>query len=208
MAVIVDSGSIFDYEIYWSTGQSHIELLSMDPGFYSVIVRDSNGCRQYASAELHDPDSIFISSINTTPADSGSPGNIVIVASAGGDTLLYSIDGVNYQSMAIFSVPANGYYSAYVKNSSGCVVQQAVLVSIHEWEENFGWHLYPNPVQTELMIQGAIANATLSVYDLQGREVYEAVPATSSFKLQTSTLENGVYLLRLGNTSRRFVVMH
>jgi hypothetical protein len=218
LAVTVDSGSIFDYNILWSNGPTSPEVLSMVPGFYTVTVRDTaTNCRRFATAELHNPDTILISAINIHAADSVTPGNITIVASAGHDPLLYSLDGTNYQQTATFSVPVNGTYTVYIRNSSGCVVQQSVVVSdVDELlNSDFGFRIFPNPANDQLNIYSSIAeNSPLEVYDVSGRKIYESAaslvsrPSPSSLTISTSNFSPGVYLLRFRNTTRRFVVMH
>ena len=42
----------------------------------------------------------------------------------------YSIDGVNYQSSNVFTVPKNGIYSIYVKDSRENIVTETVIVSV------------------------------------------------------------------------------
>jgi len=59
----------------------------------------------------------------------GTPENIIVNALAGNDALMYSLDGITYQQTATVSVPDNGSYTVYVKNSLGWVVQQSVVVS-------------------------------------------------------------------------------
>lgn len=214
IAVTTDSGSIFDYDILWSNGVAAPECLSMEPGFYTVSVRDTfTGCRRYTTAELHNPDTILISAINIVPAEGGSPGNITVVATAGNDALVYSLDGISYQQTATFSVPTNGTYTIYIKNNSGCVVQQNVIVSGIDELAVDRWQLilYPNPANDELAVyslQFPKARYPLQVFDLRGRKIYEVIPAAYNLQLTTANFESGVYFLRFGNSATKFAVIH
>jgi hypothetical protein len=177
------------------------------------MVRDSSGCRRVASAELHNPDTIVIASINVTPADSVNPGNITIIALSGNEALTYSINGINFLPTATFSVPANGSYTIYMKNSSGCIVQQNVIVSgIDDFSmDDFELSVYPNPANDELTVfspQFSEGKIAVTIYDVAGRRIYEVSPTTINHQLQTTNFANGPYLLRVGNAIRRFVVMH
>ncbi len=218
MAVIVDSGFIYDYDILWSTGNTSPECLSMQPGFYTVSVRDTaTNCRRYMTAEVHNPDTITINAINIIAATDSTPGNISINASAGNEHLLYSLDGSNYQQSAIFSVPVNGTYTVYIKNSSGCIVQQSVLVSGYEelavgpdcCREQLA--VYPNPADemfTVYSLQFTLKQTPLEVYDAIGQEIYSTVPATQNWKLETGNWQSGVYFLRFGNTTKKLTIVH
>ncbi|MES2622268.1 MAG: S8 family serine peptidase [Bacteroidota bacterium] len=214
MAVTVDSGSVFDYSILWSHGPTSPECLSMEPGFYTVIVTETaSGCRRFTTTELHYPDAISISSINTIAATDSTLGNITVVAFAGNEVLEYSLDGSNYQQTATFSIPANGTYTVYVRNSLGCVVQQTVLVSAIEELQvaNYELRISPNPTDDELMIywlQLPMAKLPLQIFDMSGRVIYEATPIDQYYQLPTAKYESGIYFLRYGNTTRKFVVMH
>lgn len=214
MLVTVDTGSIFDYDIAWSHGPTSPECLSMQPGFYTVIVTDtSSGCRRFATSELHYPDAISISAVNIIAATDSTPGNVTVVATAGNEVLMYSIDGTNYQQTATLSVPTNGNYTVYVKNTTGCVVQQNVLVSgVEELRiMNYELRIFPNPADdwvTVYSVQFSEAKLPLQVFDLSGRIIYEATPIDHHHQLPIANYESGIYFLRYGNTTKKFAVMH
>ncbi len=215
LSLAIDSGSSSVHNILWSDTSSNVNLSNRGEGFYTVTVTDSSSCSRFASAELHNPDSVIISNVTTHAADSANAGTIAIGAFAFNESLMYSIDGINYQSNAIFSIPANGNYIVYVRNTSGCVVQQNVLVSSVDELQVAGYELnvYPNPVSDELTVyslQFTAEKTTLQIVDATGRKIAEAIPATSSFKLQTTNFANGIYFLSTESThqklTRRFVV--
>ena len=128
---------------------------------------------------------------------------------------MYSIDGINFQQTATFSIATNGNYTVYVRNTSGCVVQQNIVVSSVDELMLAGYELkvYPNPVGDELTVyslQFAEEKTTLQIVDATGRKIVEAVPTTSSFKLQTANFANGVYFLEVTTkniTARKKIVI-
>lgn len=215
LSLAIDSGSSSLYNILWSDTSTTSNLSNRGEGFYTVTVTDSSGCSRFAAAELHPPDSVIIGNITFVPADSATAGVIHVGAFAFNEPLMYSIDGINYQQTATFSIPSNGNYTVYVRNTSGCVVQQNVLVSSVEELRVAGYELqvYPNPVNEELTVsslQFTKEKTTLQVFDATGRKIVEAIPTTSNFKLQISNLSNGIYFLSAESThhklTRKFVV--
>ena len=56
--------------------------------------------------------------------------------------------------------------------------------------------MYPNPVSNELNIEANSAIQKVAVYNVLGQEVLSSSPKTNSAKLQTSSLQNGVYLVK------------
>lgn len=210
IAAVPSTGSPNDYTFMWNTGTQAIELVSQPPGFYYVMVKDSNNCRRYATTELHYPDSIVINSVNTVGSFGGNPGSITVVAAAGNDTLQYSLDGANYQSTPIFSVPTDGTYTIYVKNSLGCIVSQTVVVnSVSAIVPAVVFSVFPNPVTDELNIYSSEFDGKLQfqLFSAQGQLMESTAPQTTNFKLQTTNLPQGVYYIQIGSSTKKFAVV-
>ena len=62
-------------------------------------------------------------------------------------------------------------------------------------------YAYPNPVQNYLRIEGATADATCTVYDLQGR----ALLHSAAQHIDVTTLQQGSYLLKISNQIIKFI---
>lgn len=56
--------------------------------------------------------------------------------------------------------------------------------------------MYPNPVSNELNIEANSAIQKIAVYNVLGQEVLSSSPKANSAKLQTSSLQNGVYIIK------------
>lgn len=56
--------------------------------------------------------------------------------------------------------------------------------------------MYPNPVSNELTIEANSAIQKIAVYNVLGQKVLSSSPKTNSAKLQTSSLQNGVYIIK------------
>jgi len=57
--------------------------------------------------------------------------------------------------------------------------------------------LFPNPAQNEFQLIGAYAGASLVVFDVAGNIVVETKTTSANFKVDTSSLANGYYIVRL-----------
>ena len=208
------SGTATDYNIVWSNALTADTLQNLAPGFYEATITDTlTGCSRFVNTEVHNPDSIRIVSINTNPSVGGNPGNVIVNALAGNDVLMYSLDGITYQQTAIFSIPDNGNYMVYVKNSLGCVVQQSVVVSgigelaVGNWQLAF----YPNPANDAATIycpQFERQKTVLEIFDVTGRKVFEVTPSAANCELQTANWNNGIYFLKVESITKKFTVVH
>ncbi len=213
------TGSIDDYQYLWSTGATSIEVLNQPPGFYTVSVTDTTGCRKVWTEELHDPDSIRI---NTITVLGGSPANIVVSASAGNSPLTYSIDGSTFQSSALFAVNDTGLYTVYIKTEAGCIKQREVYVlptgigTANDLE--FSYNLYPNPAKDVLNVALEMPIATelkISVHNIVGQTLYSNTKTInaglSNYSIDTQTLADGVYYLSISQSNKavtkKFVVV-
>lgn len=219
-ALAVDvPGNVNDYSFLWSNGWSTPEGVSAAPGFYTVSITDSSGCRRAWTEELHNPDTIIISSINTIPALGGNPGNITVIAVAGNDSLSYSLDGITYQSTPTFSIQSNGNFTMFVKNEEGCVVQQQVVVNtLNEiLTAAFEAVVYPNPATDRLNVELHFAETSavsLSITNSIGQKVWKGEQVFTNgnhfYPIQVSNLAEGIYFLQITSSqmsaTRKFIL--
>ena len=84
-----------------------------------------------------------------------------------------------------------------------------VLMTVHEGVGEVGannFTLYPNPVNDFLKINGENLG-NISVYNALGQKVAEYF-AENELNITTSNYENGVYFVKIGDKTQRFVVTH
>ena len=67
-------------------------------------------------------------------------------------------------------------------------------------------NIYPNPANDYTQIEISHYPTPLCLLDMNGKIVYEDVIQQSSYQLNVSTFEKGIYLLRIGNESNKLVV--
>lgn len=138
-------------------------------------------------------------------------------------------DSATYQWMNCFSdsiVPGatsrtfiptkNGFYAVIITNSTGCTDTSECYsvwnVGLDENSNQNDFSLYPNPAGKVLNIEvNRVLQASLvwvKIFDNIGREVYNQrvqLPESGRLQLNMDKLSPGVYNLKIGNTSHRFV---
>lgn len=210
MAVHSSGLNILNTNVYWSSGLTTPECLNMEPGYYTVRVTDTaTGCRRFITGSLHNPDSIRDNYINFSPPIGGNNGSITVNAIAGNETLQYSLDGTNWQTTATLSIAAEGSYTVYIKNTTGCIVTQTVVVSgVAELAAALPISIYPNPASTEVLITSGVfdGKTLLQVFDVAGRIMLEVWPAMPVYYLNTSLFSAGVYLVKVQGAERKLVI--
>ncbi len=103
------------------------------------------------------------------------------------------------------------YNAAIVTNTTLNTISMALGVK-EEKTENV-YHVFPNPANAELNINfGKNFNGSVSIVDMLGKEVMvKTVDGQLNTTINTSTLEKGVYFIRINNemnTAQRVIVIH
>jgi subtilisin-like proprotein convertase family protein len=97
----------------------------LGPGSYTLTVKDQTGASRITnSVTIVDPPVLtLLASVNEA--------DVSLVASGGTGTLLYSIDGLNFQTDNQFAGLPNGSYSAIVKDQNGCTKRVSFSISVN-----------------------------------------------------------------------------
>ena len=66
--------------------------------------------------------------------------------------------------------------------------------------------LYPNPARDYVILEGIPAGATVAIYTLQGQLIYQAEAASDTLRINLTQLQEGTYLLQVGNETRRLII--
>ena len=117
-------------------GDSTYSFTGLCAGQYDIVVTDANGC------STTPPTTTFIIAPISSIVPAGSPsvfnlngyniscngandGSITAIASGGTGTFTYSIDGINFQSNALFSGLIAGNYTITYKDANNCTATEA-----------------------------------------------------------------------------------
>ena len=99
----------------WSTGATTKEITVGEPGTYTVLLTDVNGCAATKTIEL---EQIDIPRIDTIISNGPS----IIVSTSNDGYFEFSLDGFNFQTSSIFEAVEGGLYTIYVQDTSDCGV--------------------------------------------------------------------------------------
>ncbi len=83
--------------------------------------------------------------------------------------------------------------------------RQFDLSAVRLPEAQEGTALLASPVSEQLTLTGCKAGTTIHVYHLSGRELYKLETKEGKTEIQVGNLPAGVYLLRVGETTIKFM---
>jgi hypothetical protein len=110
-------------------------FMGLRAGYRAITVKDSLGCSQifYAVVNNLAGPKIKISGYTNVVCHGDANGTITATATGGSGTLMFSLDGINYQPSGSFGKLLAGTYGVMVKDSNGCM--DAVQVKLTEPNE-------------------------------------------------------------------------
>jgi subtilisin-like proprotein convertase family protein len=181
----------------------------LSAGVYVIALTDALGDTLIVSVNLDDPPVLVVTAsalLNTLTAS----------ASGGTGALMYSLDGLAFQSSPVFADLPNGIYTITVRDANGCTaVSEPVeidIISTHAPEAERQVRLYPNPNAGRFRIvlaQPVAEGLYLSLYDLHGRLVwqqrYPDAAGQVLWEIHLTDVPAGAYVLHGTDSQQRFV---
>ena len=129
IALSLNQGGIAPYTVNWSNGSTATALTNLNPGTYSVIVRDSAGCVSAYSAQISTVAPIFLNEQLHDPLCYGAPnGEITLSVTGGQGNYNYLWNTGETTSDIQGLIP--GVYFVIVSDSAGC--SGAEIYELHE----------------------------------------------------------------------------
>ena len=132
----------------------------------------------------------------------------------GGNTIAQSIPVAMYPTIMLISpdhtfaqrdiYPPTLEMMVQYMNEEG-IIQYECEDAVYEIADD-DFTLYPNPVKDNLMINGQNLG-NVSVYNALGQVIFETF-ATDELNINTSNYQNGVYFIKIGDKTEKFVVTH
>ena len=100
---------------------------NLSAGTYTFYVKDANGCTATKTVVLTGtPSPLTLTAITTNPSCNLSNGSVILTASSGAGSYVYSKDGISYQASNIFTNLSVGVYTFYVKDANGCIATTSI----------------------------------------------------------------------------------
>jgi hypothetical protein len=100
----------------------------------------------------------------------------------------------------------NSTNEAYMGTNLIGVNMYAPPAGIHENSKQPPLKIWPNPAQDILYIQLPDEQTEISICSMEGKEVMRLQLVKGKNQIDISSLSNGMYILKSGNTFARFVV--
>ena len=127
----VDGGTApYMFSLDGAPFQSATAFANVAAGQYAVTVRDASGCtfvKNITLSNMAGPTALAATSLPATCAD--NDGSITAGTVTGGTApYIYSIDGSNFKTIALFEALASGSYTLTAKDANGCTVTTSVTV--------------------------------------------------------------------------------
>ena len=206
----------FLYSINGDNFQSSNQITGLVAGSYMVYVMDNSGTdTEVGTFMISDGPVLTVSGI----ADATT---ITANGQGGTGTLMYSLDGINFQPNNVFVGISNGVYTLSVMDENGCVAIDMVMVSstsLKEIDFSLKFNLFPNPNDGHFMIslnQLTGKNIDMKIFDVAGKLIqefdFEKTQDIFEQKIDVSHLSRGSYevLISDGEMSghKRFIIVN
>jgi gliding motility-associated-like protein len=121
----------YQYSLDGTHYQTASSFSSLSSGVFTLYVQDAAGGTATTSVTIHDLAGPVLQ-VNPSPAScADNDGTLTIAATGGTAPLLYSIDGVNYQSSSLFSLLKSGSYLAEAKDANGCPASAQSTITVN-----------------------------------------------------------------------------
>lgn len=114
----------FQYTIDGVNWQAGNVFNGLAAGSYTVYYREQNGCQGQHTVIITQPALLTVTTqVSAVTCNGNTDGVINVVASGGTGAYRYSLNNVNWQTSAVFNVPA-GVYTVFVQDANSCTVSQ------------------------------------------------------------------------------------
>jgi len=207
---IVAGGGTPDY-VYTVNGIDSVAFLyeGLTPGIYNVSVSDQNGCPGSSEVvTISEPDvltSVITPTIESGPGALDGTAEIAITGGTSPYDIVWNDPNTQTGELAVYL--SNGWYSATVTDTNGCVLQDSVYINTLDLDEITvnSLEFYPNPADDFLFLE------------LSGDLFYELIDQSGKVVLsgnekiiRVKELSSGMYVLRvqtaLFNSQRKVVI--
>jgi hypothetical protein len=180
------SGSGYQYSIDGITFVGSGSFSSLNAGVHFVVVKDGSGCNKTVSGVIISAGgpTITASSSQNVSCNGGNDGSVTINTITGGTgVILYSKDGISFQTSNVLTGLTAGTYVIQVKDANGCV---ATVTKVITQPNAF---LIAPSTSSVSCYGGATGSATISA---SGGAGFLAYSINGGFSFQSGTVFNSL----------------
>ncbi len=116
------------YSIDGTLFQSSNIFTNLQPGTYTLYVKDANQCYSTLPVTIVNTALLKVTAFTIAATCNNNDGSIVATGTFGEAPYTFSIDGTVYQSSSTFDNLAAGFYTIYIKDDRGCITTTGVTV--------------------------------------------------------------------------------
>jgi len=226
VAIYGDSDAIDNY----LGGFSDIWLLKMDANGNEVKQESIGGSdNDMIYGMIPDNKSGFLTAGFTRSSDFSAPGTssesdfyivnftegldtIRTFKMGGSDTDILSDIKVSPSGDVIYTVGRTESTDNYIHNNNGdrdiwIAKIESETTSVNSIKEISNLKIYPNPCNNFVKVK-LETPSSITVSDISGRTVYKSSEKLSEHRINTTTLQNGIYFISTGRKSQKMVINH
>ncbi len=100
----------------------------LNEGIYNVYVKNDSGCLEHKVVEIFSISPSIISDVQVTPTTCGQSNGALKVVTAGGNSISYSINNLDFQNGNEFNLLPFGDYSVSVIDENGCTDDRVISI--------------------------------------------------------------------------------
>lgn len=167
-ATVTPMGGTPNYTYLWSNGDNVPDPGGLNPGSYTVVVTDANGCTTEAATTVTEPPLLEVSSsVIDARCDSESNGEINLTSSGGTGNYQFDWSDDQYDGLEDLSGLPAGTYLVTITDDNGCtetisaevMAPPAVIVRIEDISDYSGYNVScANEADGSITVQGTGGN--------------------------------------------------
>ncbi len=170
----------FNYTLNGETNATGV-FQDLSAGIFEIEIIDANGCSAMETIELVEPNQLF-ATVDQTTVDMGiGDGTVILAGNGGTGTLLYSIDGQNFQPDGLFIELPAGDYVGSVLDENGCISTITFTIFLETAIQNPAEgirkiEVSPNPFSEQLFLNIELETSQdleLTLWTISGVQVFQ-----------------------------------
>lgn len=212
------SGAIGTPTFEWNTGATTEDIDPATPGYYEVLITDSDGCKIISSGTVDDAEAfegIVIDVVDAICATCAT-GSIDISINEFVADGPYTYEWSNGETTEDINDLLPGIYSVVITSASGCTDTLEIEVGNNQsigFEEAPEWelNLFPNPSVNDFVLWynfNSNETVVMQMTDASGKLVYHTTLNNGSGTLNVGTrgFDSGIYFIRLESNTHSEII--